>query len=47
MKLMTLFTSSLVTLAAIGGLRASETVLFPFDDHALPFSKGLILTLAK
>ena len=22
-----------------------ETVLFPFDDHSLPFSKGLILTL--
>lgn len=22
-----------------------ETVLFPFDDHGLPFSKGLILTL--
>jgi hypothetical protein len=22
-----------------------ETVLFPFDDHALPFNKGLILTL--
>lgn len=24
---------------------ARETVLFPFDDHALPFSKGLLLTL--
>src|SRR5690349_18676128 len=24
---------------------SEETVLFPFDDHALPFSKGLVLTL--
>jgi hypothetical protein len=46
MKPLALVATSLFALAAIDGLRAGEAVLFPFDDHALPFSKGLILTLA-
>ncbi len=37
-----------VPLIAADKLKAvvNETVLFPFDDHGMPFSKGLLLTLA-
>lgn len=44
--------SSVVSPALIASLwmctaiaSAGELVLFPFDDHALPFSKGLVLTM--
>ena len=49
-----IFLLTILMLPGIGGLHAqdkgnakfSESVLFPFDDYGIPFSKGLILTLA-
>lgn len=37
--------SAMLLPAAATSAEPKETVLFPFDDYSLPFSKGLILTL--
>ncbi len=43
-KLLTLLIGIALPLQLIAG-ESSETVLFPFDDHSLPFSKELLLNL--
>jgi hypothetical protein len=40
------WTCSCIALLTAAAANAGETVLFPFDDQALPFSKGLVLTMS-